>query len=333
MLRLPSFDYFQPATTEEVAAILHAEAPACAVVSGGTDLFPKMKRRQLAPRTLISLRRLGALHRVAGEPEEGIVIGARVTLAELERNPMLCSRYPAVAAAARAISSPPLRNAGTIGGNLCVDTRCTYYDQTYEWRKAIDFCMKKDGHVCWVAPSSPRCWAVASSDLAPVMIALGAKVRLLSKQGDRLIPAAELYRNDGIEFLSKRPDELLTEIHLPAVSTDLMVYKKLRRRGAIDFPILGVAIWLRPSAAERSVIEQGRIAITAVASYPFEVEAARKLFRGARLNCEVIEQAAEAAWKRAKPLDNTDLDMSWRKEMVRVFTRRALQELSDNLCG
>ena len=327
MLRLPSFNFIQPDTLGDVVSVLNAEGPACAVLSGGTDLLPKMKRRQIEPQTLVSLDRLAALRKLEGTGETGVVIGARVTLAELEQNQMLCSQYPAVAAAARSISSPPLRNAGTLGGNLCVDTRCTYYDQTHEWRKSIDFCMKKDGHVCWVAPSSPRCWAVASSDLAPVMIALNARVRLISKEGERLIPAAELYRNDGIEFLSKRQDELLTEIHLPPARTDLMLYKKLRRRGAIDFPILGVAVRLRPSNTDAAVIEEGRIALTAIGSYPFEVEAARAVLAGTRLTDEVIEQAAEAAWKRAKPLDNTDLHMSWRKEMVRVYTRRALREL------
>ncbi len=307
--------------------MLAGEGPSAALAAGGTDLFPKMKRRQITPQTIIGIRQLANLHRIEGSPERGMVIGAGVTLVELERHPILNQVYPAVASAARSISSPPIRNVGTVGGNLCVDTRCTYYDQTYEWRRSIDFCIKRDGHICWVAPGGSRCWAVASSDLAPVMIALGARVKLMSREGERMIDAADLYRNDGIEFLAKLRDEMVAELHLPPVDGDRMVYKKLRRRGSIDFPILGVAVWVRPSKNDKAVVEEGRIAITAVAPYPFEVTAAREILRAKRLDAECIEAAAEAAWKRARPLDNTDLDMSWRKSMVQVFTRRALYEL------
>ncbi|HEY3130910.1 MAG TPA: FAD binding domain-containing protein [Acidobacteriota bacterium] len=326
MLRLPKFKYLQPKNEREAVAMLAGEGPSAALAAGGTDLFPKMKRRQMTPQTIIGIRQLDNLHRIEGSPPQGMVIGAGVTLVELERHPALNQAYPAVASAARSISSPPIRNAGTLGGNLCVDTRCTYYDQTYEWRKSVDFCLKKDGGICWVAPSSPRCWAIASSDLAPVMIALDARVKLLSSQGERMLRVADLYANDGIEFLTKREDEMLIEVHLPAANGDRMVYKKLRRRGSIDFPILGVAVWIRPDVKDKAVVEEGRISITAVAPYPFEVTAAREILRGKRLNADCIEAAAEAAWKRAKPLDNTDLDMSWRKSMVRIFTRRALYE-------
>ena len=146
--------------------------------------------------------------------------------------------------AAELISTPLLRNMGSIGGNLLLDTRCNYYDQNYEWRKGINFCMKKDGEICWVAPSSPRCWAVQSSDSAPVMVAIGAKVKLISSSGERLLPAADLYNDDGIRYLNKRPDELLTEIHLPPTNGWRATYWKLRRRGSFDFPVLGVATCL-----------------------------------------------------------------------------------------
>src|SRR2546430_5987103 len=153
--------------------------------------------------------------------------------------------YPVIASAARTISTPILRNMGTIGGNLLLDTRCNYYDQNYEWRKAINFCLKKDGDICWVAPGSSKCWAVQSSDLVPVMVAIGARFRLTSTLGERMIDAAAFYHDDGIDYLKKRPDELLADIHLPPADGWRASYQKLRRRGAFDFPVLGVAAYVR----------------------------------------------------------------------------------------
>jgi 4-hydroxybenzoyl-CoA reductase subunit beta len=226
---------------------------------------------------------------------------------------------------------------GTIGGNLLLDTRCNYYDQNYEWRKAIHFCMKKDGEICWVAPSSPRCWAVQSSDCAPVMVAIGAKVKLVSSSGghlsERLIPAAELYNDDGIQHLNKRPDELLTEIHLPAVDTNgsngngwRATYWKLRRRGSFDFPVLGVAAWLR--LAGDGTVEAARIILGGVGSHPIEARVSEQAILGKKLDEETIEQAAAAAYPTAKPLDNTDFAMSWRKDMARYYVSGTLRELA-----
>jgi len=215
---------------------------------------------------------------------------------------------------------------GSIGGNLLLDTRCNYYDQNYEWRKAIHFCMKKDGEICWVAPSSPRCWAVQSSDCAPVMVAIGAKVKLVSKSGERMLPAAELYNDDGIRHLNKRPDELLTEIHLPPVNGWRATYWKLRRRGSFDFPVLGVAALLKVSAD--GTVEDSKIILGGVGSHPIEAAAAEKVIAGKKLTEEIIREAAQAAYQPAKPLDNTDFAMTWRKEMARFYVAGALRELS-----
>jgi len=218
-----------------------------------------------------------------------------------------------------------LRNMGSIGGNLLLDTRCNYYDQNYEWRKAIHFCMKKDGEICWVAPSSPRCWAVQSSDCAPVMVAIGAKVKLVSNSGERMISAAELYNDDGIRHLNKRPDELLTEIHLPPVNGWRATYWKLRRRGTFDFPVLGVAASLKLSAD--GTVEDSKIILGGVGSHPIEATAAQNVIAGKKLTEEIIREAAQAAYKPAKPLDNTDFAMTWRKEMARLYVAGALREL------
>ena len=326
MLRLPDFQFKRPHDLKEAAEILAGEGPRAMLVAGGTDLWPKMKRRQMEPRVVIGLRQLSSLRSITGTPETGLSLGANLTLRELERHPLLLARYPAVAAAANSISSPPLKTMGTIGGNLCVDTRCFYYDQTYEWRQAIHFCLKKDGATCWVAPGSSRCWAVSSTDLAPVMLALNAQLHLVSTAGERTITANQMYKPDGIDYLHKRPDEILTRIDLPPVNGDRTAFRKLRRRGSIDFPILNVAAWIRPSKDGR-VVENARIAIGGVTSAPFLSAVAANALIGRELNSDTIREAASAARLESRPLDNTDLDFSWRRQMVEVWVRRTLEDL------
>jgi len=219
---------------------------------------------------------------------------------------------------------------GTLGGNLCLDTRCNYYNQSYEWRKSIDFCMKKDGKICWVAPSSPRCWAVSSSDVAPVMVALGAEYRLVGPNGERIVPAGRFYHNDGINYLTKQPDEILVDVRLPAPNGWDAVYHKLRRRGSFDFPVLGVAAWIKweqGAGSREQFVSDARIVLGGVASYPQEVPEAAAALKGAPLSEESIAAASEAAYRPSKPMDNTDFDLSWRKQMTRVYVKRALDEL------
>ena len=331
MLRLPSFTYRTPPTVAEAIKMKADAGPSGAFVAGGTDLYPNMKRRQQEPKTVISLMGIAELRGVR-RAEGGTVVGASTTLTDLaaDRN-LRHEPFGAVAHAASLVSTPLLRNMGTIGGNLCLDTRCNYYDQGYEWRKAIDFCMKKDGAICWVAPSSPRCWAVNSSDVAPVMVALGAEYALVGPQGERVVPAGRFYHNDGINYLTKQPDEILTAIRLPAPDGWDAVYHKLRRRGSFDFPVLGVAAWVRWSANSgkrkaESVVE-ARIVLGGVASYPQEVPEAGAALVGSDLNDDAIAAAAEAAYRPSKPMDNTDFDLSWRKQMTRVYVARALEVL------
>jgi 4-hydroxybenzoyl-CoA reductase subunit beta len=214
---------------------------------------------------------------------------------------------------------------GTLGGNLCLDTRCTYYNQNHEWRQAIDFCLKKEGETCWVATASKRCVAVSSTDSAPALIALGAKVKLVSEKETREVPLAELYRNDGIDYLSRRTDEILTEVTLPDAEGWKSTYWKLRRRGSFDFPVLGVAAAIR--CGKDDVIEEARIALGAVASRPFLADKAAAGLVGKKLTDDVIAETAAAVASRAKPMDNTDLDLYWRKEVASAFAGYALKEL------
>jgi len=336
MLRLPMFRYLQPKTIAE-AVRMKADAGADGMyVAGGTDLYPNMKRRHQEPRTVISLAAIPELSGV-GRRETGIVLGPCVTLTALSDNQAVRQSYEAVAHAAELVSTPLLRNMGTLGGNLCLDTRCNYYNQNYEWRKAIDFCMKKDGAICWVAPSSPRCWAVSSSDVAPVMVALGAEYLLVGPQGERVVPAGRFYHNDGINYLTKQPDEILAAVRLPAPDGWDAVYHKLRRRGSFDFPVLGVAAWVRwePGSGKRETrrVSEARVVLGGVASYPQEVPEAGIALKGTALEDESIKAAAEAAYRPAKPLDNTDFDLSWRKQMTRVYATRALEQLRQRAHG
>ena len=327
MMRLPKFTYRVPKKISDAVKMMADAGPDASFVAGGTDLYPNMKRRQQTPKTVISVTRLRELHEIRGDAATGMVIGASVSLTDLCEHPVIQRDYPVVANAARLISTPILRNMGTIGGNLLLDTRCNYYDQNYEWRKGINFCLKKDGDICWVAPSSPKCWAVQSSDLAPVIVALSAKLRLHSTLGDRLVDAAGFYNDDGIDYLHKRPDELLTEIHLPPVSGTRVVYKKLRRRGSFDFPVLGVAAALDVST--EGIVRAARLVLGGVAPAPIQVREADESLIGHPLDEEHIQAAVEACYIKARPLDNTDFVMGWRKQMTRPFVRRALEELKN----
>jgi 4-hydroxybenzoyl-CoA reductase subunit beta len=331
MMRLPKFDYRVPRVIAEAVKIIAGVGPEGQFVAGGTDLYPNMKRLQQTPKTVISVMRLPELNQISGDGSSGLRIGASVTLTDICEHPVINRDYPVVARATRTISTPILRNMGTIGGNLLLDTRCNYYDQNYEWRKGINFCLKKDGDVCWVAPGSSKCWAVQSSDLVPVMVAIGAKFRFVSSLGERLIDAAGLYNDDGIDYLHKRGDELLVDIQLPPTNGWRASYQKLRRRGAFDFPVLGVAAWIQTEAVngshETMRVKDARIILGGIAPAPIEVKDAGQALIGQAFDREHIQAAAEAAYVKARPLDNTDFVMNWRKQMARQYTIRALEEL------
>lgn len=319
MMRLPWFDYRAPRSVAEAAKILAGEGPQAMLIAGGTDLLPNMKRRHQTPKMLISLKNIKELKNVSNG--SGVTFGSGLTLSEILR----IEKTPtALRQAAAQVATVHLRNAGTLGGNLCLDTRCNYYNQNYEWRKAIGFCLKKDGDICWVATASKRCVAVSSTDTAPALIALNASVVLASASGEREIPVESLYRNDGIDYLSRRPDEILRSIKIPEKEFK-STYWKLRRRGSFDFPILGVAVALRFSPG--NIVENARVALGAAASRPFLVEKAGEYLKGRTLSDETIAEASAIIASRAKPMDNTDMDLYWRKEVADDFAGYALREL------
>ncbi len=326
MMRLPRFRYLAPASLLEAVKVLGDLGPEALPLAGGTDLVPNMKRRQQTPANLVGLRGVAELRAVSGDAARGLTLGAMTRLAEVERG-AVAAGWPALARAAATVATPAIRNTATLGGNLCLDTRCSYYDQTEEWRRSIGYCMKREGETCWVAPGSDRCWAVSSSDTAPVLCALGAEVTLRSRGGERRIPAADLFADDGIRHLTRRPDELLTAVHLPPVEPgQRTVYLKLRRRGSFDFPVLGVAGRVRLSAG--GTVESARIFLGAVGSRPQEARAAADFLVGRRLGDEeTVREASRLATQIAKPMQNTDLTLGWRKGVAREYAARALREL------
>ncbi|HVQ54174.1 MAG TPA: FAD binding domain-containing protein, partial [Thermoanaerobaculia bacterium] len=324
MMRLPKFRYFAPTSVKEALRIRAGEGEDASFVAGGTDLYPNMKRRQQKPKVVIGLARIAALRRLRAGVD-GLAIGAAVPLSDIEHHRRVRRGYPGLAHAIAEISTPPLRNMGTLGGNVLLDTRCNYYDQNYEWRQAIDFCMKKDGAICWVAPGSPKCLAIQSADSVPVLIALRARVSLASPDGVREVALEDLYRNDGIHYLTKRPDELLTEIRVPGADGWTASYRKLRRRGAFDFPVLAVGAAVR---AEGAVVAEARIVLGAVSSSPVRAERAEQVLVGRALDLEAITEASEAAAGPSRPMDNADFSFLWRKEMTKKWVAAALSELA-----
>lgn len=324
MMRLPLFEFRAPATVAEAGRILDGEGPQAMLIAGGTDLLPNMKRRQQVPRTLLALRQIESLKTIRHDSSSWR-IGPCVTLSEIADDSRFRNGLTGLVQAASQVATPLIRNMATLGGNLCLDTRCNYYDQNYEWRKAIHFCLKKDGDICWVAPGSSKCMAVSSTDMAPALMALGARIRLISLREEREIALPDLYENDGMNYLRRRPNEILTEVRLELEHGWRSTYWKLRRRGSFDFSVLAVAAAARISG--QGVVEDARIVLGAVASRPLvSVEASRSLL-GRALDAQSITEAASLASRIAKPLDNTDFDMTWRKRVTSVLVSNALREL------
>ncbi len=325
MLRLPEFNYVKPKSLQDAARLMADLGNDAMIVAGGTDLYPKMKRGQFTPKHLVSLHSLPEIKGIRVDTD-GLWIGAGETLTAVARNPQVVDLFPGLSQAADSVSSPQLRNAGTIGGNVFVDTRCNYYDQTFFWRNAAGFCMKKDGAICLVAPKSKVCLAAFSSDTAPAFCSLDAIAHLVGPDGKRSVSLRQLYGSDGINYLAKARTELLQGITIPrSVFGRRSVYLKLCRRGSFDFPVLGVAATLGINAD--GTCRAASTVLTAVASVPVFVDA-EAILRGRKITSELIEAVAESAVRVSHPVDNTDMDYWYRKRMTKVYVKRALAQLS-----
>ena len=322
MLTLPVFEWVRPASVDDVLAELATHPGECLLVAGGTDAVPNLKHRLHEPRRVVHLAGVRELQFVR-EGGEGLELGALVTLRELAEHPGVRSGFPALARAAGLVASPQIRNMGTLGGNLCLDTRCTYYNQTYFWREALGFCLKKDGLLCHVVPLGKRCVAAHSSDVSPVLIALGAQLEIAGPRGRRRIDVEAFFVGDGVHNNVLQNDELVTRVFVPAASQGLRTaYQKLRPRGAIDFPMLSVAVAARGTSA---AVESLRVVVGALGARPRTLGGLDAL-AGRAADESFLDEVARIAYQQCRPLTNVPYDDEWRHEMVPVFVKRALRE-------
>jgi len=327
MLRLPEYRYHRPARLEDALALLAEHGDAAMPIAGGTDLLPNMKHRLFTPAHLVALRQLPELRGIEVADGE-LRIGAAESLTAVSRHPLVLEHAPSLARAAALVAGPQLRNMGTIGGNLCLDTRCTYYNQTRFWRQALGFCLKKDGSVCHVTKVGKKCVAAHSADTPPVLMTLGAVADLASADGERSVPVEEFFVADGVRNTVRRPGELVTRIRVPLREPPLRAsYQKLRQRNSIDYPLLTVA-----AAAEMEegddVVRSLRVVVSALGSRPRVLTGLERIVEGQRLTPDVVEAVAQRAFQQCHPLANIIVDAEWRRAMVPVYVRRALDELS-----
>jgi 4-hydroxybenzoyl-CoA reductase subunit beta len=321
-LSLSEFNLLRPRTVEDAVGLLGQHAGNVRVLAGGTDLIPSMRQKLFEPEYVLDLGRVAAMRGIRPTAEGGIEIGALTTLRSIERSEFLRLHYPVLTAAAGTVASPVLRNMGTIGGNICLDTRCLWYNQSLTWRKGCGFCIKKDGDLCHVAPGGTKCWAVFSGDTPPALLCLGAEIEIASVAGLRRVALSDFYSGLGDDYRRLQPNELVTRVFLPASSAGYRgVYRKLRVRGSIDYPLAGVAVVMRRSNGH---VADARIGITAVNPAPLLVKGVGELLAGKAMNEALAETVGDLAAKTAKPLTTSALTPEYRREMIRVFTKRAV---------
>ena len=321
-MSLPQLKLLRPRSLEQALAYLGEHAGNLRVLAGGTDLIPSMRQKLFEPEFLLDLRGVADMRGITPLPSGGMQIGALTSLREIERSQVLRQHYPVLAEAASTVASPVLRNMGTIGGNICLDTRCLWYNQSLTWRKGCGFCIKKDGDLCHVAPGGTKCWAAFSGDTPPALLCLDAEVEIRSAAAIRRIPLPEFYTGLGDTYRKLQPNELLTRVFLPAASADYRgVYRKLRVRGSIDYPLAGVAVVIKRSNGH---VADARIGITAVNPAPLLVKGVSELLTGRVVDEALAEAAGDLAAKVSKPLTTSALTPEYRREMIRVFTKRAV---------
>lgn len=320
-MSLPQFRLLRPRNLDEAVAYLDKHTADVRVIAGGTDLIPSMRQKLFEPEFVLDLRHVAELKGIRQEGSD-VEIGALASLSDIEHSGLLRQHYPVLTEAAATVASPVIRNMGTIGGNICLDTRCLWYNQSLTWRKGCGFCIKKDGDLCHVAPGGSKCWAAFSGDTPPALLCLNAEVEIVGPSGKRRIPLHEFYTGIGDNYRNLQPNELLSRVFLPTGSADYRgVYRKLRIRGSIDYPLAGVAVAMKRSNGH---VAEARVAITAVNPAPFLVKGASEALAGKMIDEEMAEIVGNLAAKTAKPLTTSALTPEYRREMIRVFTKRAV---------
>jgi len=327
-LSLPQFTLLRPRGLEEAMGWLVKYGENLRVLAGGTDLIPSMRQKLFEPEYVLDLRGVKEMRGIHPQPDGAVEIWALTTLSAIERSSYLREHFPVLTEAAATVASPVLRNMGTIGGNICLDTRCLWYNQSLTWRKGCGFCIKKDGDLCHVAPGGAKCWAVFSGDTPPALLCLNAEIEIAGPRGKRRLPLQEFYTGDGISYRKLLPNELVTRVFLPTESANYRgIYRKLRVRGSIDYPLAGVAVAMKRSNGH---VADARIAMTAVNPAPVLVRAAGEMLIGKAIDEALAEAAGDIAARSAKPLTTSALTPEYRREMIRVFTKRAVLAAASN---
>src|SRR3954470_15773484 len=326
-MSLSEFQLARPRNLPGALAYLADHAVNIRVLAGGTDLLPSMRQKLFEPEHVLDLRQIPELKGLR-ETKQGIEIGALTTLHEIEHSALLRERYPVLVEAARTVASPLIRHMGTIGGNICLDTRCLWYNQSLTWRKSCGFCIKKDGDLCHVAPGGTKCWAAFSADTPPALLCLNAEIEIASASATRRILLRDFYTGEGDSYRKLQPSELVTKIILPHASSGYRgTYRKLQVRGSIDYPLAGVAVAVKQRNGH---IDDIQVALTAVNPAPVLVPGLTTLLSNGRIDNNAAEHAGELASRAAKPLTTSALTPEYRREMIRVFTKRALLALIES---
>ena len=323
MLRMHAYEYERPARLVDALRLKQESGAGGLFIAGGTDIVPNMKHQLFTPNRLIALKRVPELLGIELQENE-LRLGAGETLAALARHPLVREHASALARAAGSIAGPQLRNMGTLGGNLCLDTRCTYYNQSHFWRNALGYCLKKDGTVCHVTVTGRKCVAANSADTPPVLMTLDASVDLVSTQGTRTVSLNDWFIADGIWNTVRQPDEIVTRVRIPLVPARRSAFVKLRQRAAVDFPLLNVAV---SAQFEGALIRDLTVVVSALGSRPRAVTGLNEVAVGQPLTPEVAAAIAQRAFQQSHPLTNIIVDPDWRRAMVPVYVHRALSEL------
>jgi 4-hydroxybenzoyl-CoA reductase subunit beta len=324
-MSLPPFEVLRPRSVDEAIHLLARHSGRVQIVAGGTDLIPSLRQSLFAPEFLLDVRGIEELRGINVRHGVEVEIGALTTLSTIEDSEFMRREFPVLHEAVHTIASPILRNMGTIGGNICLDTRCLWYNQSLAWRKSCGFCIKKDGDLCHVAPGGTKCWATFSGDTPPALLCLDAEVEIASAREIRRVPLRRFYTNRGDAGMALGKDELLTRVLLPQSSAGWRgAYRKLRVRGSIDYPLAGVAVALKTCNGRGSVVEDARVAVTAVNPAPLIVAGADHALIGRPVDEHGALVVGELAAKTAKPLTTSALTPEYRREMIRVFTKRAV---------
>jgi len=323
-MKLPEFELIQPHSLQETCSILGEHNGKAVLLAGGTALIVGLRYRLSKPAVVIDLKGLTSLDYVARNESGGLAIGSMVTLETLEKSPLVLNEYPPLAQAAQLVAVPSIRHGATIGGNLCLDTRCLYYNQSEFWRSGLKACFKRGGDICHAVEKGRRCQAVYQGDLGPILIALGAEVKIVSAKGEKIIPSAQFFTGRGEKPNVLKSDEILVEVRIPPPGPGAAgAYEKLRVREGMDFPMAAVAVMVKRNRS--GTIEQAKVVLGAVGSSPTEVPKAAGLLEGQRPTDDLLQSVSREVVDRAQPVGNLAMNASYRRKMVGVLVKRALR--------